>query len=355
MHPLAWWAWALGLVVAVTRTTNPFVTGLVLVAAVVVVRVCREDTPWARAFRGYLVLAGVVVVLRLVFHVLVGVPVGDVVILQLPTIALPAWAVGVELLGPVTAGGLLGALYGGLRLAALVVCFGAANALAHPRRALRTLPAALHQLGTAVVIALTVTPQLVAAAADLRRARRLRGVETRGVRALRGVVVPVLAEALDRSLALAASMDSRGYARTLPGRSDRRVTALLLAALVAAGLGTYGLLDGTTPGWLGLPLLLVGALAAVVGSTLAGRQVLRSRYRPETWGAAEWLVAGSGAAAAALLVALTATDPSALDPSLSPLAVPELPVAVLPAIGLALVPTLVGRPAPDRRPVAVTA
>ncbi len=341
MHPLAWWAWALGLAVAATRTTNPLVIGLVLAATVLVVVARREDVPWARAFRGYVVLGVCIVTLRVLFYVVVGIKTPGTVVLDLPTVALPAWAVGVELLGPVTVTGLLVALYAGLRLATLVICFGAANALANPRRALRSLPAALHQVGTAVVIAVSVTPALVTSAASVHRARRLRGDDTRGVRAVLRTAVPVLADALDRALALAASMDSRGYARAVPGSTDRRVSALLLLSLVAAALGTYGLLDGTTPGWLGAPVLALGAVTAVAGGVLAGRQVRRTRYRPDRWRTPETVVAGCGLLAAALLVAATATDPSALDPSLQPLGWPALPPVALVSAILAAAPAFV--------------
>ena len=301
VHPLAWWAWALGLAVAVTRTTEPLVIGPLLAATVLVVVVRRDDSPWARAFGAYLVLGAVIVVIRVVFYVLVGLKTGGPVLLDLPSVPLPAWAVGVNLLGPVHLAGLLAAASGGLRLAALMICFGAANALANPKRALRCLPASLHHLGTAVVIAVTVTPQLVTSVVRVRRAQRLRGQDARGLRGLLVCALPVLADALDRSLSLAASMDSRGYARSTPGRSDSRITAALLVALLAAAMGTYGLLDATAPGWLGLPLLAAGALVAVAGSVLAGRRVLRTRYRPDPWGVPETVIAASGVLAAALL------------------------------------------------------
>src|SRR5690606_28509080 len=245
----------------------------------------RDGSPWARAFPAYLVLGVAIIAFRVVFHVFVGIKVGEPVLLDLPRVRLPGWAAGIQLLGPVTLPGVLGAAGEGLRLATLVICFGAANALANPRRALRSLPAALHQVGTAVVIAMSVTPQLITSTAEVRRARRLRGQDVRGVRALLSCAVPVLQDALDRSLELAASMDSRGYARPLPGRTDRRVGALLLTALVAAAWGSYGLLDGTAPRWMGLPVLAVGAAAGVAGTVLAGRRVRRSRYRPDVWGA----------------------------------------------------------------------
>lgn len=338
MHPLAWWGWALGLAVATTRTTNPVVIALVLAAVVVVVLRHRADTPWGRALPGYLLLGAIIVAARVLFHVLVGTPTPGTVVLDLPSVPTPSWATGVQLLGPSTLEGLLGAAYQGLRLAALVICFGAANTLANPKRALRSLPASLHPVGTAVVIALSVTPALVTAATDVRRARRLRGLETRGPRDVGRLALPVLTDALDRSLALAASMDSRGYARAVPGVSSAAVTGLLVAALLAAVVGTYGLLDGTTPGWLGPVLLVAGAALATLGSVRASRRVTRTRYRPRPWRADDTFVVACGLLAALVLVLVTATDPAALDPSLHPLRFPPLPPAAAAAALIAALP-----------------
>ena len=53
---------------------------------------------------------------------------------------LPDWAAGIRLLGPVTLEALLAGLYDGLRLATMLICVGAANALANPKRLLRSVP-----------------------------------------------------------------------------------------------------------------------------------------------------------------------------------------------------------------------
>ncbi|MFC4554598.1 CbiQ family ECF transporter T component [Georgenia faecalis] len=335
VHPLAWWAWAMGLALATTRTSNPLVVLLLLAAVVLVVMARRDDSPWARAFPAYLVLGACVIAFRVVFHVLVGLKAGGPVVLDLPRIDLP-WAAGITLLGRVHLGGLLAAVYGGLALAALLACFGAANALANPKRALRVLPASLHHIGTAVVIAVTVTPQLVSSVARVRRAQRLRGDVARGPRAVLACVQPVLTDALDRSLALAGSMDSRGYARTLPGTSDARVAAALLVALVAAVLGTYGLLDGTSPGWLGAPLLVVAGVVAVLAARAAGRRVHRTRYRPDPWRAHESVVAGCGVLAGLGIAVAAALDPAAFAPNA--LTWPPVPPAALACVLLAAVP-----------------
>ena len=69
--------------------------------------------------------------------------------------------------------------------------------------------------------------------------------------------MPVLEDALDRSLLLAAAMDSRGYGRhghghaADPAAHRRRCSSPGCSGLCA---GAYGLLDGTAPGLLGLPI-----------------------------------------------------------------------------------------------------
>src|SRR4029079_7321038 len=143
------------------------------------------------------------------FRIVFGGDQGEIVLVPLPTIELPS---RLQLVGDVTADSLLAGVYDGLRLATMLICLGAANALANPRRLLRSMPPALHEVSTAVVVALSVFPQLAESIVRVRRARRLRpAVRQSRLKALRMVVIPVLEDALDRSLLLAASMDSRGY------------------------------------------------------------------------------------------------------------------------------------------------
>ena len=161
-------------------------------------------------------MALTVIVIRVVFRVMFesGLSPGDTILFWLPRIPTPGWYAGVQIGGPVSLQAVLSAVLDGARLACLLCCIGAANTLANPKRALRVLPGALYELGVSVTVALSVAPQLVESIQRVRRARRLRGSGRRGLRALRAVVIPVLHDALDRSLRLAAAMDSRGYGRT---------------------------------------------------------------------------------------------------------------------------------------------
>jgi energy-coupling factor transport system permease protein len=336
--------WALGLAVAASRTTDPLVLAAVVGVASWVVVARRQDAPWAKAFRLYLIAGALVVLIRVFFRVLLGGGEPGPVLVALPELRVTP---DIALLGDITAASLLGGLYDGMRLATMLICLGAANALANPRRLLRSMPPALHEVSTAVVVALSVFPQLAESLVRVRNARRLRpGSDRRGIAGLRSIVIPVLEDALDRSLLLAASMDSRGYGR----RGDRSAGAsmavgvLLILGLGGICVGVYALLDTTTPRWLATPVLVVGLTVGVAGLALSGSGVTRSRYRPDRWRSAELVAVAAGIAAA---VAMVTTDPQLLHPSVMPqVSWPQLPPGALSGLALALLPAFVTPPPP---------
>jgi energy-coupling factor transport system permease protein len=328
VHPIAWWLWAIGLASVAMRSTNPLVLGLVVAVAGWVVAARRSDAPWGRSFALALRLGVVLVIFRVVLSILFGLRLPGTVLFSLPAVELPAWAAGVSIGGPVTAEMLLAAACEGLRLAAIVACFGAANSLANPYRLLRTLPAVLYELGVALTVALSFVPQTVATVGRIREARRLRGRAVRGVRGLRGLAMPVLEGALERSVDLAASMDARGYGRRAPAApAARRVAGVALAVgLLGLCVGAYGLLDAGAPGALGLPVMAIGSVLLAVGLVVSGRRIERTRYRPDIWSGAEWLVVSLGVLAAVAVGVTASLDASSLAIPLSPLAWPALPV-----------------------------
>jgi energy-coupling factor transport system permease protein len=344
--------WAIGLAVAAAHATNPLVLLLLLSVAGLVVAARRGSSPWARAFPLYLWLGAAIIAMRVVLHVIVGVKGGTVLLVRLPGVHLP----GITLLGPLYLEGLLAAALEGLRLATLIACVGAANALANPKRLLRTLPSALHEIGTAVVISVSVAPQLAESVQRVRRARVLRGEHGTGLRAVGRVALPVLQDTLDRSLMLASAMDSRGYGRrTSQDPWTRRLTATLtLGGLLGAALGLYGLLDQTGSGTVGWAVLTAGLLLCAAGVYVGGRGVQRSVYRPDRWAVAEWLVAGCGVAALAAVLVLGHREPAALSMPLDPLAPPALPWLALVAAGFGALPAVLAPapPLPRRRGAA---
>ncbi|MDQ3733325.1 MAG: energy-coupling factor transporter transmembrane protein EcfT [Actinomycetota bacterium] len=332
-HPLAWWAWALGLAAAASRTTNPLLLLLIVGVAAFVVVSRRPMSTWARGFRAYLIFGMVVVAIRTVFHILLGGGYGETVLIHLPEILLPEWSAGVRIGGAVTAEGLASAVYDGMRLATLLVCVGAAVTLADPRRLLKSLPGALYEAGLVVVVAVSMAPALIESAVRVRRARALRGTPARGLRAFGSIAMPVLDQALGRAVALAAAMDARGYGRVgaLSPRARRTSVVLLLGGLLGLCLAAYGLLDAATPFSVAVPALVVGVAASVTGLVIGSRRMVRSRYRPDRFDLRSVVVALCGLVIAALFFL---TEWSVSHPSTFPLVWPEL--ALLPLVGLAV-------------------
>ncbi|HTW20688.1 MAG TPA: CbiQ family ECF transporter T component [Mycobacteriales bacterium] len=350
LHPGAWWLWAAALAVAASRTTNPILLVAIVAITGYVVAARRPATPWSASYAMFLKVGLLAIVIRVALYALLGSQPGAHVIVRLPVLPLPSWMAGVRIGGPITLEGVLASSYDGLRLGVIFCCIGAANALTSPRRLLKSLPGALYEAGVAITVALAVAPQAVAAVGRLRTARRIRGRSDRGLRRIRGIAIPVLEGALERSVDLAAALDARGFGRrgATPAAVRRATAGLTLIGLLAMVASSYGLVERSAPSGLGVPLLVVGAALTAAGFALGARRGGRTRYRPDPWRWPEWLVAGTGLAAA---VALCLGPASALAPSTSPLVAPGLPL--LPALGLllALLPAWVAPPLPRPRPI----
>lgn len=345
IHPGAWWLWALALATAATRTTNPWLLLLIVAVAGCVVAQWRSTEPQGGAFRLFLIVGLSVIAIRVLFHALISGIDGTTVLFTLPAADLPDWAAGIELGGDVTAEGVASAAYAGLSLATLLCCIGAANAIADTARLLRGAPGAVYEASVACVVALTVAPQLLTSAHAAWQARSLRGATGTRRRALGRVAIAVLTDALDRAIALAAAMDSRGYGR-MPQRPrletlTRRM--LLLAGVVGVMLGAYALLGVGISTEIGVAVLTAGTVLAVAGLVLGSRRVARTQYRPIRWGRRELFIVASGIAAPTAVIGCELLSIGALTPPTSPLAVPGVPAVALVGILIAAAPSLLRR------------
>jgi len=316
-----------------------------MAVAVLVVVTCRVPGSTTSSLRLYLILAGVVLVVRLVFQIVFAaqVPGSGLVVMPLPT-----WRLGnhgLTLFGPLYLEVLYNALRDAMRLATLIICVGAAACLASPKKTLAALPGALRHVGTAVVVALTVFPQLASAVVRVRRTAALRGPAPNRRSGVLRVVFPVLADSLDRSLELAASLEARGYGRVVPPsravRYGRTVAMLVGTSLLAGGMIAW---TGTLPiaAWLGPTAVLVGVGALALSWYLLGQGHQHTRFRPQPWTWAEWLVVASGGGVAVSLILTSVTAPGALNPTV--LAWPDLPWPALAGLVLAGLPLLLALP-----------
>jgi energy-coupling factor transport system permease protein len=312
---------------------------IVAVAGIVVYR-RRPDAPWARSFSFFLVLGVLIIVIRVVAQAILGASFGTVLVVDLPSVQLPTFMAGLTLGGPVYLESLLGALYDGMRLATIIACVGAANSLASPTRLLKSVPAALYEVGVAVVVAVSFVPRLVEHVVSSRHTRKLRGRTTRGVRAIAGSAVPVLHGALESSVVLAAAMDSRGYGRRAPvsTMSRRTTSAAVLIGLVCVVIGSYGLLSPGMPAIVAIAFISLGLLGSVAGLWWAGRSRTRTVYRPDPWWLPEWLLVASAIGVVVAFLYVGNTFPALLSTSTMPPAIPALPILCVIALLAAATP-----------------
>ncbi len=270
VHPLVWWLWALLLAAFVIRTDNALIATAVVCALTLVVLKLKSKSYWSGAFALSAKLAVSIIAIRIAFAILIGVPMPGTVLFQIPEIALPSWMVGIRIGGPVTSQRLSTAVTEALMIATLILLCGAASSLASPHRLIRSLPKAMFNLGVTLSVATSVLPQTVKSVARIQSAKRLRGQNIRGLRAWRGIALPLLEESLERALDLATAMESRGYGyhgKTSKYRAQKfqlvdvamitSVLYLLVLSPILIAQFTFGLLLAATVLIVALPIVIV--------------------------------------------------------------------------------------------------
>lgn len=279
LHATTWWAIALLAALLATLSSSPLFLAIEVVLSLVAMTIFRDSSLRSRSLGFYIVLAIAVISIRFAFRIVFNQP--DA--LQPTALNLPLITVAntFSFFGPVSFLSLHAALVDGLRLAAILVCLGLANTVANPRKLLRSTPGALYEIATAAAVAINLAPQMVESMHRVRKARTLRS-DAKGFKALRTIVIPVLEDALERSLALAASMDSRGFGRQEVVTNSQKISARLtsVAALIFLGVGSFSLLASNSP-VVALVLLAVGVALLALTFRLQSRRQLRTFYRPE--------------------------------------------------------------------------
>ena len=262
LHPAAWMLWATCAGLVVFSTTNPFYLGPVVAAAWFVHAACHVEGPSARAFRTFAL--------------------GGLIAMTLRT--------ALVFLGTIDASSVAYAALEGARLAALLIVFGTFNSVTDPSAVVRLAPRRFHEPALAASLALSIAPRTIAAAARVREAQQLRGIELPRWRSLPALAVPVLETGMEEAVTLAESMDARGHGR--------------------------------------------------------GR---RTRYRPDRWTPSSVLVVAAAAVAAAAFLVAGWIGVGGLHPSTAPLAWPPVDPGLVALIALLAVPGFVPRHGGDDR------
>lgn len=344
-HAVTWLTWALAAMVILQVAPSPLYVTLVLAISALVADAHRVTS--TSAFR-LLVLAGVVMALvRVVLTALTTHAVGHALV-TLPEATLPRLLGGFTVGGSVEGAVVLQSLAEGYAIVALLGVFGAFNSVVSHHELLGSAPRAFHEAGLVVTIAAAFVPSTVESWQDVREADQARtgGIVHRRGRLAR-TVVPVLEAGMERSLRLADSMDSRGFARHPPGPADSASAWGALLALLAL-VGAFVALVGRRSG-LAAVLAVGGAVLLVASVTLASRASPRRRYRPRRLHAGDLLVMSASAAAVALVAVAVMLDELTLTWSAVPLRSPGLaPLPTLGILALAVPVLFPTRPAPVR-------
>lgn len=273
-----WWGLGLLLAAMATLASNWIPMLAICFVTVTAILIWAPATSRPAGLKLYGSLAAGVIVIRILFRIIFNQPSYTNVLLPLPRISIELGALNIGFLGPVSGASLQSALTDGLRLAAIILAVAMANSIANPRRLLRLAPSALYEFATAAAVALNLAPQLIVSLQRVRRARALRGA-SHGLRGTAGLVIPVLEDTVNRSLDLAASMDSRGFGRR-GIMSTRVLAATRLAAagaLVIFGTSVYLLVSSATAPALVVTLLLVGVGLLATSLKLTAMHRVRTR------------------------------------------------------------------------------
>lgn len=334
LHAATWLVWAVSGAASVQLAPSPVYVALVIGVAVAVVETHRLDGMLGRAFPILVGLGVSFAVFRVGLTALTthgGAP-GDVWF-TLPQATLPrimgGFTVGGSIEGPVV----LQAAAEAFAVVGILAAFGAFNAVAAHHELLQSSPRAFHEPGLVVMVALAFVPATVRAVGDARTAdlARTGGRVVRRGRLVRRAV-PIVESGIERALALAESMDARGFARLAPSRHDRTAAWLALASMVALA-GSFVALVGRASGW-ALAAGLAGTAGLAVAIALSSRASRATRYRPRPLRRADLVIGMSSLAAPAGLALLHAVGHPDLAWSAYPLAFPSF--SLWPALCLAL-------------------
>jgi len=280
--PLSWWLLAIAMSVVAGVSQSVLTQILICCTALISILLFREEAPWSRSVKFYLFLAGFVVIARVLFRIVFNIQnPNDVTALDLPGFSINlGFGPAVQLFGSIGVQALTGGATDGLRLAAIILSIGMASSLANPRTLLKSTPSALYEIASAISVAINLAPQMISSLQRVRKARSLRG-RSKGLGAMAGTVVPVLEDAIDSSLSLAASMDSRGFGRR-GNLSKSLVLGARLSSLMAVGfltVGSFALLVGETQtaGWV---LLSAGIVSSFATIRINSKSQIRTRFEP---------------------------------------------------------------------------
>jgi energy-coupling factor transport system permease protein len=326
--------------VTVQLAPSPVYVALVIAVAALVVSAHRLETPFARAFP-ILVSVGVAFgVLRVVLTAATTHG-GGPVLFTLPGLTVPRVLGGFSVGGPVSLPVVLQAATESFAIVGIMAAFGAFNAVVSHHELIQVVPRAFYEVGLIVTVAIAFVPSTIGAVQRVLEADRARVGGHHPPRRGRLVrrAVPLIESGAEQAIALAESMDSRGFARMDAGPADRAAAIGALVTLLALAGAFVALVARAT----GIAALLgaLGAAALVAALVVASRGANRPRYRPRPVTGLDRGVIAVVLAAPALVALRAFVGDASLTWTTSPVRVPSISWIAAAAIVLLTAPAFV--------------
>jgi len=281
LNALTWWLTALAMLLSASITSNVFIQLGIVGFSLITAGLSRG----LRAIKLYLWLMLVIFATRILFAFLFNFDADSTdIAYEFPSFLVNLGPLGkFTLLGNLSNAALQAALSQGLKLVAIIASIALANSMANPRKLLKLTPAAFYDFAAALSVAFNLIPQLALSIERVSKAQRLRNQKRRN---FGSIIVPVLEDALNSSMNLAASMDSRGFGRK--PKTTRTITVLLrclnafaLLAIAAASYLLLGAGDSRLAAWLLIAFAVVAvAVNLIVSAKLSVRtQVSKLKFK----------------------------------------------------------------------------
>ena len=241
MNALIWLAWAAATMLGVAVTRNPLYLSLALAASVSTYLAVNLRRPLGRRPPRLPLQIGLVVAISsIVFNALTA-HVGDLVLGRLPS----GWPI---VGGPITLNAVLYGLLTAIVLLTLLITGAVLDGALDRAQALRLVPPAFGSATTSLALALTALPMAARAVREVQEAQQARGLSGPAALRLRAILVPVLHRGLEHAIAVAETLECRGFGADAPSRQARWLMLATLGSLCILVLGMItgdGRLAGT--------------------------------------------------------------------------------------------------------------
>ena len=211
IHPLAIWFWAFAVSILQTKSIWLALLCIATIFFYVSMNSNGESQTEFNPIKVAIYFSLFAALVRVFFGVIIGVPQSGNILFSLPRLPLPDWLAGITIGGDVSSERLYLVSVEIISFTSVLLIFAFASTLTSNTQLMRIFMRRFRYIGTAMVIALSIIPQLVISVQRVRLAQRMRGIKKIGLTNWRFLAAPVIEESLERAIDLAANLENKGF------------------------------------------------------------------------------------------------------------------------------------------------